>query len=363
MTSPRHALPLAFVPLRTAHLAGKKAAGVKEVVSAGALVITSGKLVACDALMQPERAPFLRPLPAGTYPVYLYVARSGSAIGFAELRLRDTAVVRFELATIPGQDAATLGERESFVYPVGTGLGSFADAAAIERLRAADAALQAADPRANDYDSRLRDELARHGGLWTDHRPDPHAADNVIVFRSGDGDGSYPTWFGLDDAGEVACVVTSFRVFKEPETPEQKLRKVADVFAPLIAAIDRDIGATLKARGFAGPEAAYKVKSDEGELKLNYARDGLCFEVQAWSRGPYLGSAHFRWTRVRTTLDVGNEHRKAGVPLALESALAVGDRAYGHSAKIGATYAEHWDALERAVLHYLPVKPARPKKN
>lgn len=358
MTPPRHALPNAFIPLRTAHLAGKKAAGVKDVVPAGALLVTTGRIVACDALMQPERPAFERPIAPGHYPVYLYVARDGAAIGFAELRLRNTAVARFEMATIPGQDAATLGEQESFCYPVGTGLGSFADDAAMQRLRI----VNAADPDGNYDDSHLRAELAQHAGLWADHRPDPASADNVVVFRSGDGDGSYPTWFGLDERGEVACVVTSFRVFKEPQTPEQKQRKAAESFAPFVAAIDRDMGAALRARGFTGPDAAYKPKRDEDELKLTYTRDGLSFEVQACTRGPYLNSAHFRWTRGRATLDVGNEHRKAGVPLAIRGAFVVGNAAYDLSARLGAAYAEHADALDRAVLGYLPVKPPRPKK-
>ena len=43
-------------------------------------------------------------------------------------------------------------------------------------------------------------------------------------------------------------------------------------------------------------------------------------------------------------------------------AQSVGDAAYTNAAKIGASYAEHWDAIERAVLGFLPLKVAKAKK-
>lgn len=349
MSSPRYPLPNAFVPLRAAHLAGKRATGLKDVLVAGPLVLASGRLVACDALVQPERPPFTRVLAPGSYPVVLYVAKAGGAIGFAELRLHDAPALRFEMATIAGQDPATLGPRETFGYPVGTGLGCFADEVALRRLRELDAD--------NAYD-RIGPELAANGGAWVSHRPDPQADDNVVLFRSGDGDGHYPTWFGLDADDRPVCVVTSFRCFPEPETADDRQARLAETFAPLVAAVDRDLGAGLRARGFTGPEATYKGKTD-GELKLVYTRDGLAFEVLGSATGRHLFTTQFRWARGRSTLDVGNEHRKAGVPIDWKEGVAVGDAAFVHATRIGASYAAGWDALEQAVLHYLPLKRAR----
>lgn len=356
MTPPRYALPNAFVPLRAAHLAGKRAAGLKAVVGAGELVITTGRLVACDPMMQPERPAFTRAVAPGSYPVHLFVAKEGAVIGFAEVRVRSSAVARFEMATLAGQDAADLGPRESFGYPVGAGLGCFADEVALRRLREADDRLQGAGDYTSYYDAVVRAELLANGGTWADHRPDPGCADNVVIFRSGDGDGNYATYFGFDAEDELACVVTSFRCFKEPETAEQRLAALAEVFAALIAAIDRDIGAGLRDRGFSGPVATYKVARDGGELRLEYTRDGLAFQAVSSALGRRWSLTHFRWARGRSLLDVGNEHSKAGVPLQLTSAVAIGDGALVHAARLGASYAAHWEALERAVLGYLPIK-------
>ncbi|MDC0743810.1 DUF4241 domain-containing protein [Polyangium mundeleinium] len=363
MNAPRYALPRSFLPIRNAHLAGKKAAGVKEVLPAGEIVITTGRLVACDPLMQPERPPFERLLAPGKYPVHLFVAKEGSVIGFAEIRLRKTAIDHFELATLAGQDATTLGEGRFFGYPVDAGLGCFADEAALRHLRNADAARQKAEgPSYGSYYDVVSPELRANGDRWVDHRPQGSTSENVMIFRSGDGDGTYATYFGLDADGEVACVVTSFNVFAEPISPERKLRDLTEVFAPFVTAIERDIGAFLQSKGFSGPNTAYKVKSDGGELDLTYTRDGLAFQVRTTALYQSVLDAHFRWTRGRATLDVGNEHTKAGVKLGLPSAFAVGNAAYTYATKIGASYGAHWDVLEPAVLGYLPIKAPKASK-
>ncbi|TKC95791.1 DUF4241 domain-containing protein [Polyangium fumosum] len=364
MNAPGYALPRSFLPIRNAHLAGKKAAGVKEVVPAGEIVITTGRLVACDPLMQPERPPFERLLAPGKYPVHLFVAKEGSVIGFAEIRLRKTTIDHFELATIAGQDAADLREGQFFGYPVDAGLGCFADEAALRHLRDADAARRKAEgPSYGSYYDVVSPELRANGGRWVAHRPQGSTSESVMIFRSGDGDGTYATYFGLDADGEVACVVTSFNVFAEPVSPERKLQNVTEIFAPFVAAIERDIGAFLQSKGFSRPNAAYKVKSDGGELDLTYTRDGLAFQVRTTALYRSVLDAHFRWTRGRASLDVGNEHHKAGVALALPSALAIGDAAaYTFAAKIGASYTAHWDVLEPAVLGYLPIKAPKASK-
>ena len=357
----RYAVPNAFLPIRAKHLVGKKAAGVKHVLCAGELVVPTGRLVACDPLVQPERPPFERAVAPGQYAVYLFVAKEGSAIGFAEIRLQETPIERFVIATLPGQDASALRKGKIFGYPVDAGLGCFADEAALQRLRDADAAIRRAQGASyvSYYDAVVSTELAANGGSWVNHRPDPASPENVVIMRSGDGDGSYATYFGLDAAGEAACLVTSFGCFAEPVSQDQKLRALTASYARLVDEVERAIGAVLRSKGFSGPAAAYKTTADGGELRLEYTRDGLSFEVES-SMDYGVSYTLFRWKRGRSTLDVGNEHRKAGLPLKLPP--GVGDAAYTNAARIGASYAKHWEALERAVLGFLPLKAAKAKK-
>ncbi len=46
--------------------------------------------------------------------------------------------------------------------------------------------------------------------------PAPGAAP-IAMFQTGWGDGSYPTWFGLDDAGRITVVVTDFLLAGHPD--------------------------------------------------------------------------------------------------------------------------------------------------
>ncbi len=117
----------------------------------------------------------------------------------------------------------------------------------------------------------------------------------------------------------------------------------------------------LRAKGFSGPEAVHKPKSGGGELDLTYSRDGLSFQVRASAMYRSLSLTHFKLAARARHLDVGNEHRKAGVELGVPAAVVVGDAAYALAASLGASYAGHWEALEKAVLGYLPVKPAKKK--
>lgn len=53
---------------------------------------------------------------------------------------------------------------------------------------------------------------------WANVRPDADREENIICFRSGFGDGSYPSFFGFDANGQVCQLVTDFGLFyDEPE--------------------------------------------------------------------------------------------------------------------------------------------------
>ena len=47
------------------------------------------------------------------------------------------------------------------------------------------------------------------------------AGRDAVMFRTGDGDGTYPTWIGHTAAGELACFVIDFMFLAHPwVTPE-----------------------------------------------------------------------------------------------------------------------------------------------
>jgi hypothetical protein len=95
-------------------------------------------------------------------------------------------------------------------YPVDSGTGRFADAATAARL--------AARERSGDLD--LFDAIERAGLFtqgWANLCVDPASGANLIAFPSGAGDGTYHSYWGLDERGAVVALVTDFGLTTDSE--------------------------------------------------------------------------------------------------------------------------------------------------
>lgn len=178
----------------------------------GQLVMPTGQLFACDPfLVSSEEGPFTRTVPPGRYPVLVNVARMQSGderVAYAIVRVADPPPVRWELALLPAHDPSELGDDEFFGYGVDSGTGCFMDASAAERL--AERAAEIGD------NQDLEDQMVKtyvHTWAWVDYVLDADTGVNVIAFSSGWGDGMYPSYWGLDEAGAIVCLVTDFGVF------------------------------------------------------------------------------------------------------------------------------------------------------
>ncbi len=180
------------------------------------LVTPTGRIVACDPLVYAEQEPFTVAVPPGRYPLVAWVAvlnqgavETQRRVAALQLVIRPQPATRWEPALVPDQDARKLTGNHYFGYPVDAGVGTFADPTA---LRALDAW---------DYDrveevyvpAQLpRTPVPGVAGAVTDEE----TGANVIVVGSGWGDGSYPTFVGYTETGEVASFVTDFMVVPDP---------------------------------------------------------------------------------------------------------------------------------------------------
>jgi hypothetical protein len=120
----------------------------------------------------------------------------------------DGPVVSWEYARCAG---ARPGLRwDSYLgYGVDSGVGCFVGVPAAKRI----------GPVLEADDGRLQDRLSRT--LFGEEEPvglvvEVVAGMPLAAFPSGWGDGCYPTWLGLDAAGEVVVVVTDFMVVTDP---------------------------------------------------------------------------------------------------------------------------------------------------
>jgi hypothetical protein len=156
----------------------------------GELRLTSGRLVAGDAFSLDSR-PFAVTLPEGTHPVFLTVAEENG---------RETPVcARLQVSARP-----VSRWREAGAYGVDSGTASFRDAEA-EALMVEQRGLLGTD---HPLLPKIEGLFSSGMGGVVELAPAPAA--NVAVFSSAYGDGVFPTWFGLDAAGQAASVVTCF---------------------------------------------------------------------------------------------------------------------------------------------------------
>lgn len=184
----------------------------------GDLELPTGEIIVCDPLITGTEMPALsRKVKPGRYPVSLLEAQGRVAV--AALRFRPGTPVRWELATLPGQDVATLKGDEIFGYPVDAGLGSFMDKTAMVLMSEQQSKLQADQ---NYYDDVLAAEFAPNQDRFVMHRPVAGNPLNIAMFWSGWGDGFYPSFWGLDAAGEPLLLTTDFGVLEDADGREKK---------------------------------------------------------------------------------------------------------------------------------------------
>jgi hypothetical protein len=186
---------------------------------AGSLLLPTGRIVACDpSVISGEEEAFVRTVPPGSYPVALVIASDAAParVAAAIIRFGDAAPVSWERArTAEDEDLAMTG------YGVDSATGCFLDSSAL--------AIVSTDLEPSGEWERLIDEAleASPDDDWfsADIPVSQSPPTNAIVFSSGLGDGLYASWFGLDAAGNAACLLTDFEVVdleaKLP-TPDEK---------------------------------------------------------------------------------------------------------------------------------------------
>lgn len=179
------------------------------------LVVATGEIVACDPFTSPDAAAFARQVPAGSYPVVLSVAHfddGDQRVAAAMIRFGERAPVSWEMALVEGDDPSQLEEGEIFGYAVESGNGCFMDEAAARAL------LERMERDEDFFESMLNemDKTYVDTWSWAAFRPDAELPANVVAFSAGVSDDSYASYFGLDESGNVVCLVTDFSLF-EPE--------------------------------------------------------------------------------------------------------------------------------------------------
>lgn len=191
----------------------KENSAVSEKV-VGLLNIVTGKIVVFDPITNADRAPLVGEVPVGEYPVSVFVDNTQNSILLIRLEIQQKPVVKWELALLPGQDLQSLEEGTSFGFPVMTGIGCYTDALSADFFKAIQERLQSemGEEVMAYYDNFLVDALAENDSLFCNHFPSPDSRLNMIVFSVGWNEGTFSSYWGKDENGEIVCLITDTKL-------------------------------------------------------------------------------------------------------------------------------------------------------
>jgi len=184
-------------------------------IKAGSILISSGKIVACDPFVCLDEEPFEVNVGTGVFDVILSIASiegMNQRVAFAMLRITDNDTKSWELA---GRESSlTRVNSDKFApYLVDSGTGCFMDSATQSKL-------YELVEQAYEQDGDISDEFLWKGesmARYACYKIGEQNFDEVVAFTSGWGDGGYSTYVGFDDLGKPTCLITDFEVVRESE--------------------------------------------------------------------------------------------------------------------------------------------------
>ena len=201
-----HQLPLravAELDLDTPTMVGDEPADL-AVLTLGGIEITSGVLVATDALLL-EGSPFAMHVEPGRYPLQIVLARLASGeerVALLQLKLAERPATRWIVAEPQGAGPAQPDD-EVAGFDVESGVACLIDAAALAAWRAE---LDASPDALQSLERVLRENRRP---IWTWARVHAGGGAGVLV-TAGFGEGTYAAYWGLDAAGTPVSLVLDF---------------------------------------------------------------------------------------------------------------------------------------------------------
>lgn len=201
-----------------------------KVVRAGEADFPTGEVVLADPLAylgSKYETLLEKQIPAGSYPVELSVCLSriaGLRIAAARLLVNSGQAVSYEIAMPRGKHIEEFNKPGAFTFfGVDIGLACFADRKVSEESRLFFEKWADKNPGKDkyaDYFASLfqesyeaNPEFQNQGGSFLEWKL-PESGFRTVLFSSGMGDGMYSGYWGLDEKGEIVCLVA---IFMNPE--------------------------------------------------------------------------------------------------------------------------------------------------
>lgn len=153
----------------------------------GALVLPTGRIVACDPVLDLHTEPFDKRVPPGVYPVFLATEKGEGEAGLAMVQFRRAKPVSWA-ATEPRQ------------FSIDSAVAALMDLKTARRIR-------------RSMDSGKSDRIPKMlSDAWEERSSsnlsiDPDSGANLIMFPALGGDATFSCYWGLSTGGRTVCLV------------------------------------------------------------------------------------------------------------------------------------------------------------
>lgn len=179
-----------------------------EVRYIGDITLPTGKIVANDSICMFEYQPLSITAPIGTFPVYIYVhqIKTDKRVTMAEIRFNEDIPTRYEFAVIDRFAKLQFNNIYYMGYGVDSGTGGFMDQSLAESIH----------KYSDDQFEKMQNEQTEQTNKTyiptysTFNYTPENESSNMVGFSSGWGDGSYESYWGYDNNGNICSLTTYF---------------------------------------------------------------------------------------------------------------------------------------------------------
>jgi len=175
-------------------------------IDMGKINIESGKIIACDPIVMRDGVPFLQTFPIGRFPVQLAIAKvhTDERVAYSRVVFSDKPVSKWEFAIKDGQKQMPIDSGSFYGYGVDGGIGLFID-------KQSNTFFDSLDKQdKNIWVTVFQEEMGKHYRNTWEYVLYDFGTHNLASFSTGYGDGSYGTYVGYDDKGNICRLLTDF---------------------------------------------------------------------------------------------------------------------------------------------------------